>query len=262
MTDELSIQRRGSAAWFTLNRARELNSLSLNLLKALDLGLAEMLGDRSVRTIVFTGAGRAFCAGADLKFLETLPDHEREEVTAAFLLTATTLMSRIAASPKPTIAAVNGTAVGGGLELLLACDIIVAVRGAPIGDGHANYGLLPGAGSSIRLPRRIGIGRAKQLLFTGELLPAERLAEFGLVNEVVEPAELHARVDAIATALATKSPIGLARMKQIVEHAFDMSESAGLALEQALSNLHTTSFDRSEGLAAFRERRKPNFLGR
>jgi enoyl-CoA hydratase len=262
MTDELSIQRRGSAAWFTLNRARELNSLSLNLLKALDLGLAEMLGDRSVRTIVFTGAGRAFCAGADLKFLETLPDHEREEVTAAFLLTATTLMSRIAASPKPTIAAVNGTAVGGGLELLLACDIIVAVRGAPIGDGHANYGLLPGAGSGIRLPRRIGIGRAKQLLFTGELLPAERLAEFGLVNEVVEPAELHARVDAIATAIATKSPIGLARMKQIVEHAFDMSESAGLALEQALGNLHTTSFDRSEGLAAFRERRKPNFLGR
>jgi enoyl-CoA hydratase len=262
MTDELSIQRRGSAAWFTLNRARELNSLSFNLLKALDIGLAEMLTDRSVRTIVFTGAGRAFCAGADLKFLETLPDHERDEATAAFLLTATTLMSRIAASPKPTIAAVNGTAVGGGLELLLACDIIVAVRGASIGDGHVNYGLLPGAGSSIRLPRRIGIGRAKQLLFTGELLPAERLAEFGLVNEVVEPAELHARVDAIATALATKSPIGLARMKQIVEHAFDMSESAGLALEQALSNLHTTSFDRSEGLAAFRERRKPNFLGR
>jgi enoyl-CoA hydratase/carnithine racemase len=261
MTEELSIQRRGAAAWLTLNRAKELNSLSTNLLKALDIGLAEMLADQSVRTIVFTGAGRAFCAGADLKFLEALPDHERDEATAAFLLTATTLMSKIAASPKPTIAAVSGTAVGGGLELLLACDIIVAARGASIGDGHANYGL-PGAGSSIRLPRRVGIGRAKQLLFTGELLPAERLAEFGLVNEVVEPAELHARADAIAAAIAAKSPVGLARMKQIVEHAFDMSESAGLALEQALSNLHTTSFDRSEGLAAFRECRKPHFLGR
>ncbi|SRR6266702_4570891 len=262
MTEELSIQRHGAAAWFTLNRAKELNSLSPNLLKALDSRLAEMLADQSVRTIVFTGAGRAFCAGADLKFLEALPDHERDEATAAFLLTATTLMSRIAASPKPTIAAVNGAAVGGGLELLLACDIIVAARGAPIGDGHANYGLLPGAGSSIRLPRRIGMARAKQLLFTGELLPAERLAEFGLVNEVVEATELDARADAIATAIAAKSPIGLARIKQIVEHAFDMSESAGLALEQALSNLHTTSFDRHEGLAAFRERRKPNFLGR
>jgi len=121
---------------------------------------------------------------------------------------------------------------------------------------------VPGAGSSIRLPRRIGIGRAKQLLFTGELLPAERLAEFGLVNEVVESAELHARAAAIAAAIAAKSPIGLSRMKQIVENAFDMSESAGLALEQALSNLHTTSIDRREGLAAFRERRQPNFLGR
>ena len=259
---ELSIERRDAAAWFTLNRPKELNSLCPDLLKALDIGLADMLADQSVRTIVFTGAGRAFCAGADLKFLETLPNHERDEATAAFLLTATTLMSRIAASPKPTIAAVNGAAVGGGLELLLACDIIVAARGAPIGDGHANYGLLPGAGSSIRLPRRIGMARAKQLLFTGELLPAERMAEFGLVNEVVEPAELHARADAIATAIAAKSPIGLSRMKQIVEHALDMPESAGLALEQALSNLHTTSFDRSEGLAAFRERRKPNFLGR
>ena len=121
---------------------------------------------------------------------------------------------------------------------------------------------MPGAGSSIRLPRRIGIGRAKQLLFTGELLPAERLAEFGLVNEVVESAELHARAAAIAAAIAAKSPIGLSRIKQIVENAFDMSESAGLALEQALSNLHTTSIDRREGLAAFRERRQPNFLGR
>ena len=147
--------------------------------------------------------------------------------------------------------------------MLLACDIIVAARGALIGDGHANYGLLPGAGSSIRLPRRIGIGRAKQLLFTGELLPAERLAEFGLVNEVVEPARTScARRCNRHRHCEPKVPIGLARMKQIVEHAFDMSESAGLALEQALSNLHTTSFDRNEGLAAFRERRQPNFLGR
>jgi enoyl-CoA hydratase/carnithine racemase len=262
MAGELLVERREAAAWFTLNRTNDLNSLSWELLKSLDAGLTEMLADQSIRTIVFTGAGRAFCAGADLKFIEALPEQERNAATAAFLLAATTLISRIAASPKPTIGAVNGVAVGGGLELLLACDIIIAAHGAPIGDGHANYGLLPGAGSSIRLPRRIGIGRAKQLLFTGELLPAERLAEFGLVNEVVEPIELHARADAIASAIARKSPVGLARMKQIVEHTFDMSESAGLALEQALSNLHTTSFDRNEGLAAFRERRAPNFVGR
>ena len=262
MVEELLVERREAAGWLTLNRTSDLNSLNWDLLKSLDAGLTELLADQSVRTIVFTGAGRAFCAGADLKFIEALPEQDRNEATAAFLLAATTLISRIAASPKPTIAAVNGVAVGGGLELLLACDIIIAANGALIGDGHANYGLLPGAGSSIRLPRRIGIGRAKQLLFTGELLPAERMAEFGLVNEVVEPDELHARAEAIANAIARKSPVGLARMKQIVEHAFDMSESAGLALEQALSNLHTTSFDRNEGLAAFRERRQPNFVGR
>jgi enoyl-CoA hydratase/carnithine racemase len=262
MTEELTIERRDAAAWFTLNRANDLNSLNGGLLKALEAGLTEALTNQSVRTVVFTGAGRAFCAGADLKFIDSLPEQDRNDATAAFLLAATTLISRIATSPKPTIAAVNGVAVGGGLELLLACDIILAVRGAPIGDGHANYGLLPGAGSSIRLPRRIGIGRAKQLLFTGELLPAERWAEFGLVNEVVDPGDLQARAHAVATAIAAKSPIGLARMKQIVDHAFDMSESAGLALEQALCNLHTTSFDRNEGLAAFRERRAPIFLGR
>jgi enoyl-CoA hydratase/carnithine racemase len=262
MAEELLVERREAVGWLTLNRTNDLNTLNWQLLKSLDAGLTEMLADQSVRTIVLTGAGRAFCAGADLKFIEALPQQERNEATAAFLLAATTLISRMAASSKPTIAAVNGVAVGGGLELLLACDIIIAVRGAPIGDGHANYGLFPGAGSSIRLPRRVGIGRAKQLLFTGELLPAERMAEFGLVNEVVEPAELHARADAIANAIARKSPIGLAHMKQIVEHAFDMSEQAGLAFEQALSNLHTTSFDRNEGLAAFRERRQPNFVGR
>jgi enoyl-CoA hydratase/carnithine racemase len=262
MTQELLVERRDAAAWFTLNRIGDLNSLNWRLLQALEAAFAEALKDRSIRTIVFTGAGRAFCAGADLKFIDSLPEQDRNEATGAFLLAASTLISRIAASHKPTIAAVNGVAVGGGLELLLACDIILASRGAPIGDGHANYGLLPGAGSSIRLPRRIGIGRAKQLLFTGELLPAERMAEFGLVNEVVDPADLQARAHAVAAAIASKSPIGLARVKQIVDHAFDMSEPAGLALEQALGNLHTTSFDRNEGLAAFRERRPPVFLGR
>jgi enoyl-CoA hydratase/carnithine racemase len=262
MSEELLVEQRGAAVWLTLNRAKELNSLSPRLLDALQAAVAAAAADRSIRAIVFTGAGRAFCAGADLKFVDALPLHDRDEAMSTFLLNATTVMSAIAASPKPTIAAVNGVAVGGGLELLLACDIIIAARGAPIGDGHANFGLFPGAGSSVRLPRRIGIGRAKQLLFTGELLPAERMAEFGLVNEVVDAADLQARADAIATGIAAKSPLGIARMKQMVNAAFDMTEASALAMEQALGNLHTTSFDRNEGLAAFRERRPPVFVGR
>ena len=262
MMHELIIERRETAAWFTLNREKEMNSLNPSLLDAIHTGVASAIGDENVRAIIFTGSGRVFCAGADLKFIEELPEHVRNEATAAFLFKATKVISAIAASPKPSIAAVNGIAVGGGLELLLACDLIIAAREAMIGDGHANYGLFPGAGSTIRLPRRIGIGRAKQLLFTGELVTADRMAEFGLVNEVVEASELCGKVQALAAHIATKSPIGIQRMKQMVDLNFDMSAPAGLAMEQVLADLHTTSFDMKEGLAAFRERRAPAFIGR
>jgi enoyl-CoA hydratase/carnithine racemase len=263
MDDVLSFRKHLGAGWLTLNRPGHLNSLTADLLHAISARLREAAADPTLAALVITGAGRAFCAGADLKFLDTLPEAERELTTTAFLAQASATFTAIANFPKPVIAAVNGIATAGGLELILACDIVVAVKSARIGDGHANFGLLPGAGASVRLPRRIGAARAKYLFFTGELVPAEALVAAGLVNEVVGDADLVSRVDAIVSTLAKKSPLGLARMKQLANFSLDnASEAQGLALEHALSVLHTGSYDRNEGIAAFNGRREPQFKGR
>ena len=262
MNEVLVYERRETAAWLTLNRPTELNSLSPELLRAFDSALDRAKADASVRAVVVTGAGRAFCTGADLKFLDAMPPDQRAARTAGFLAEATTAISKLSNFPKPVIGGINGVTMAGGLELLLACDIVVAARGAKIGDGHANFGLLPGAGGSVRLPRRIGLARAKYLLFTGELFPAESLVTTGLVNEVVEPAELNDRLSKIASILAAKSPLGLSRMKSMLNQSLDATEAEGLAFEQSVGAIHTTSYDYSEGLAAFKERRNPRFEGR
>jgi enoyl-CoA hydratase len=261
--EHLSYRKHLGAGWLTLNRPDELNSLTADLLGAIADRLAEATADPTLRALVFTGAGRAFCAGADLKSLDALPQAERDQRTAVFLARASVTFTAIVNFPKPVIAAVNGIATAGGLELVLACDIVVAAKGARIGDGHANYGLLPGAGASVRLPRRVGAARAKYLFFTGELVPAETLVAAGLVNEVVEDDQLISRVEEIVSALATKSPLGLARMKQLANFGLDnASEAQGLAFEHALAVLHTSSYDRNEGIAAFKGRRAPKFEGR
>ena len=252
---------RSRACWLTLDRPAELNCLSPRLVAELGAALDDAERDSTINALVLTGAGRAFCAGADLKFVKSLPEAERERATAAFLDTATRTITRLARFRKPVIAAVNGIATAGGMELVLAADLVIAAKGAKLGDGHANYGLLPGAGGSVRLPRRIGSARAKYLFFTGELVPAETLVEAGLVNEVVEPDALEARVEALVEVIGQKSPLGLARMKEMADRGLEMSEDAALAFEQAIANLHTTSFDRNEGLAAFVERRAPRFEG-
>jgi enoyl-CoA hydratase len=259
----LSYHKHLGAGWLMLNRPDELNSLTADLLGAISERLEEAAADQTLRALVFTGAGRAFCAGADLKSLDALPQAERDQRTAVFLAQASATFTAIVNFPKPVIAAVNGIATAGGLELVLACDIVVAAKGARIGDGHANYGLLPGAGASVRLPRRVGAARAKYLFFTGELVPAETLVAAGLVNEVVENDKLIPRAEEIVSVLATKSPLGLARMKQLANFGLDnASEAQGLAFEHALAVLHTSSFDRNEGIAAFKGRRAPKFEGR
>ena len=259
---DILLERRGSAAWITFNRPAELNPLGERLAGELNEALDQVEADAALRCVVITGAGRAFCAGADLKFVNAIPEAERAAAVAAFLQSATRLMSRLEAFPKPVIAAVNGIATAAGMEVLLCCDLVVAAESARLGDGHANFGLLPGAGGSMRLPRRIGLARAKHLFFTGALVPARDLLAAGLVNQVVPDAELVATVDALAETIATKSPLALARIKALANAGHDLSLDQGLALEQTVSALHTLSYDRNEGLQAFVERRKPVFLGR
>jgi enoyl-CoA hydratase/carnithine racemase len=179
-----------------------------------------------------------------------------------FLETAAACIERIAHFPKPVIAAINGIAAAGGLEITLACDLAVAARTARIGDAHSNYGLLPGAGGAARLARVVGPHRAKYLAFTGDLHPAERFVDWGVVAEVVAPEELEDRAQALGERIARKSPLVLARAKRLIDDSFDQSLDAALFAEReaVYSILHTD--DAREGLSAFKEKRDPVYRGR
>jgi enoyl-CoA hydratase/carnithine racemase len=252
-------QRRNRSMWIRLNRPEAMNSLTPQVLQGLNAALDEAEREADVVSVVLTGTGRAFCAGADLKYVRT---QAAEGSTGEFLQGVLHVMTRLDAFPKPVIAALNGVTLAGGLELVLCCDLVVAARSAKIGDAHANYGLLPGGGSSVRLPRVIGVNRAKYLLFTGDFASAEDMHVAGLVNEVVDDEQLEAAAQALADRLAGKSPLGLARMKALVDDSLEQPEATALRLELLASEAHGYSHDLREGLAAFVEKRRPSFTGR
>lgn len=252
---------RDGALWLTLNRPAALNSITPGMVSRLREALAAAQDDDSVRAIVLTGSGRAFCAGADLKHVRETASGDPRAV-ARFLDTVLALMAELEQSPRPTIAAINGLALAGGLELVLCCDLVVAARSARLGDAHANFGLLPGGGSSVRLPRKIGPTRAKYLLYTGEFLPAEDFVAAGLVNQVVDDDDLLAAAGRIVARLRNKSPLVLRRMKALVDDGLEQPVETALRLELLASEVHAHSHDMQEGLAAFEEKREPRFTGR
>ncbi|MFA5990582.1 MAG: enoyl-CoA hydratase/isomerase family protein [Sphingomonas sp.] len=258
---EIVYEKRAGAAWIRLNRPSALNTLSPELVAQFGVALDDALTSGDVNAVVLVGTGRAFCAGADLKFLGNLPESERAAATAAFLQRVLELMQRIERFPKPVIGAVNGLATGGGMELLLCCDLVIADARARLGDGHANFGLLPGGGASARLPRKIGPTRAKYLFFTGELVPAAELYAAGLINEVAPEGELQAAVERLVAKLANKSPLGLKRMKELVDDGLEQPRDVALRAELVAGGLHAHSFDMQEGLAAFNAKRAPQFRG-
>jgi enoyl-CoA hydratase/carnithine racemase len=256
-TEELHQRRTNGVLWLKLNRPQALNSLTLSLVVALTASIKDAQRDPDVRVIVLTGEGRAFCAGADLKD----PARSRPESGAEFVQAIGALTELIEASGKPVIAAINGIAVAGGMELVLACDVVIAAESARLGDAHSNYALFPGGGATARLPRKIGLNNAKLVMFTGDLRPASDWKAFGLVSQVVADDGLMEAVTALAAKLATKSPLVLSRMKQALNDSLDHPLAVGLRYERALSNLHHFSADRVEGLAAFKEKRAPQFTG-
>lgn len=255
------VRRRGAAAWLRINRPDAMNSLNMDVVAGLQEGLDSAESDENVRCIVLTGTGRAFCAGADLKFVRQAGE-EPGDGQSQFLEQVGALLNRIESFPKPVIAAVNGLALAGGLETVLCCDLVIAAQSARLGDAHANYGLLPGGGASVRLPRKIGPTRAKYLMFTGDFVLASDLLESGLVNQVVPDAELDAAVTTLVDKLAARSPLGLSRMKQLVNDGLEQPITTGLRLELLASALHQHSQDMNEGLRAFQEKRPPAFTGR
>jgi len=252
---------RDGALWLTLNRTAALNAITPEVVEALDSALSSAESDPAVHAVVLTGNGRAFCAGADLKYVRRTTQGD-ETAVARFLDSVLGVMGRLEKFPKPTIAAVNGLALAGGLELVLCCDLVIAARSARLGDAHANFGLLPGGGSSVRLPRKIGPTRAKYLLFTGDFVPAEELVAAGLVNRVVDDADLLDAAGEIVARLRNKSPLVLRRMKALVDDGLEQPVETALRLELLASEVHAHSHDMKEGLAAFEEKREPRFIGR
>ena len=207
-------ERKNQTAWIYLNRPEEMNSISKTLLTELVEVLQEVEQDESVRVIVLSGKGKAFCAGADLK--ELLGDLEKKPDGQKGLLDlAGGIFEVLNNLSKPLIAALNGITLAGGLELAMTADIIIASEKAKIGDAHANFGVLPGGGGAVRLPRKIGMNRAKYLLFTGDFIPAQQMKEYGLVNEVVPAEDLERAVQEIADKISAKSPLVLREMKRL-----------------------------------------------
>ena len=261
-SEELLREKLEGTLLITLHRPEALNSIGPTLLTELERVLDDCEHDPEIRCVVLTGVGRAFCAGADLKFVHDMPAGEREAASNQFIARAMRVMTRLENLPQPVIAAVNGIATAGGMELVLCADLVIAAESARLGDGHSNYGLLPGAGASARLPRKIGLTRAKYLFFTGDLLSARDFLNAGLVNDVVPDDRLRETALGLAAKIARKSPLGLRRMKEMANEALDLTLEQGLRLELAVNASYVHSHDRNEGLAAFAERRKPMFIGR
>lgn len=259
MTPRVVVERRGGGGWIRLDKPEVLNSLDPEMVRQLVAAVDELEADPSVRALVLTGTGKGFCAGADLAFAGDAGD---QAVIDAFLIDLKAAFDRVESATKPTIAAVNGVAVGGGFELLLCCDILVAAHGAKLGDGHANYGIVPGGGASARLPRKVPPNVAKHLMFTGELVDGPALERFGLVHRTVAPEELEAEVASLVASIAAKSPLGLRRMKELLDDATEQPLQVALRAELRASAEHRRSWDNAEGVRAFREKRPPAFEGR
>jgi enoyl-CoA hydratase len=257
----ITLEFDGELARLTLSRADKLNPLDWATVRELKDAVAEIESRREVFAAVVTGRGRSFSAGGDLEGYLTL--YRKPDQFAAFLDDFYKMLTAIEASAKIYVAAVNGVCVAGGIELLLACDLAIAADTARIGDGHLNFGQLPGAGSSQRLPRAVGLLRAKHLMLTGDLLSAEDARQIGLVNEVAPAAELGAAVDRLIDKLRTKSRPGLSGAKHLANATLSMDLDTGLRHEIAFVHRYaTTEPDAIEGLVAFKEKRKPAFARR
>ena len=257
MNESVSFEVKGQVGWITLTRPEARNALSRDMVLAMTAQLRTWRDEAGVRVVVMTGTGPAFCAGADLK-TASAPAQPGE---MDFLDTLVVFFDLLRAFPKPVIAAVNGLAVAGGLETVLACDFVIAAQSARFGDAHSNFGVFPGGGGAAVLPRKVPHNVAKYLLFTGDSLPAEDMKTYGLVSEVVADTELVARVQAIGEKLAKKSPLVLRRMKQVADEAADKSVADALRHELLELRNHQRSYDIAEGLRAFAEKRTPEFKG-
>jgi E-phenylitaconyl-CoA hydratase len=259
VVSKLDIAREAGVGRVTLNRPEKRNAIDDATREELAQAFANFDADATIRVVVLTGAGTAFCAGVDLTTPGNVPPHSSAAATP--IVNRPRLTAPLDAFSKPIIAALNGHAIGGGLEMALACDIRIAAIGAKFGLTEARIGSLPASGGTQRLVGAVGRTFAAQMLFTGELITAEQALAAGLVSEVRATDALMTRAEALARLIAENAPLSLIAIKKALRAATDLPLAAGFELERSLYGVLTMTEDREEGRKAFREKRKPNFLG-
>ena len=258
MSDILLRERDAGTVTLTLNRPDKLNALNEALVTALHDAIVELDRDASVRVVILTGAGeKAFVAGADIAAMAGMGPIAAK----AFADLGHAVGERIERAHFPVIAAVNGFALGGGCELALSCDFIYASEKAKLGQPEVNLGIIPGFGGTQRLARRVGVAKARELVYTGDTIDAAEALRIGLVNAVVAPAELLTKVREVAKKIEGKGPLAIAQAKRLVYRGEDLSLQVANELEaQAFSALFGSN-DQKEGMTAFVEKRKASFTG-
>jgi E-phenylitaconyl-CoA hydratase len=254
----ITVASHGFVALIMLDRAEARNALSLDMRDALEAALLAFDADADKRVAVLIGAGdKAFCAGADLTAAR-----QSASGPAAHFDPANRSLVRDLNLTKPVIAAINGMALGGGLELALLCDIRIAARNATFALPEVKIGSMPGSGGTQRLARIVGMGRAMHLALSGDRVTADEALAMGLVSQVVEQGDLAATAMQLAEHIAENAPLSVQMTRKAIRDGVDMQLMQGLALERTLFTIIRDTQDRAEGRQAFREKRKPNFKGR
>ncbi len=252
---------REGVATITLNRPEKLNAFAGTMREEIARAVGEMAEDDRVRVLVITGAGRAFCAGADIDYMKQLMESGDTDGFADLVKAGRRAVTAVRQTPKPVIASVNGPAAGGGANLVLACDIRIASETASIGQTFSTIGLHPDWGGTFFLPRLVGPSRALELMFTGAMIDATEGHRIGLFNHIVSADELQAETSKLATRLAAQPPLSLALIKQAV-YENDTKDFADMLDVELEHQLHCFgSNDAKEGLTAFLEKRPPTFSG-